>query len=398
MRLIYFSPVPADSYAQRPHFMVQALCDQGVEAVLWVEPYPTRLPQGSDFNRRRNVYAQGTALDARVEVLSVPALPIEPLPGGWRLNRRLLWRKVWKRLETFAGAGQTILGIGKPSALACQALQTLPHAAAFYDAMDNFPEFHHGLSRRSVEYFEKVIATRVDWILVCSTYVAGKFRSLGLEVEKITNGYAMTSLPTWLAPPAAGGAGEVVLGFIGCLGPWFDWPLVLSLAESLPRVGLEIIGPPMAPLPVQFPPNLHLHPACPQSEAARWTSRFSAGLIPFRLNALTACFDPIKYYEYRAAGLPILSTRFGEMALRGAEEGVFFLDQASDFPRLITEATARRFSAAEIDRFRQENDWSRRFGKDSAFARRFFSLPRCRTAGVSSDDDRVVQDGTFLRN
>ncbi|MBN2579499.1 MAG: hypothetical protein JXB10_10945 [Pirellulales bacterium] len=373
MRLIYFSPIPADSYAQRPHFLVQALCDQGVETVLWVEPYPTRLPQGSDLRRSRGIYTQGTPLDDRIEILSVPALPIEPLPGGWRLNRHLLWRKVWKRLTAFAAAGPTILGIGKPSALACQALRTLNPVVAFYDAMDNFPEFHHGLSRRSVQYFEEAIAGEADLVLASSTYLAAKFARRGVRVEKVANAYCMASLPEILPSAEPARRAELVLGYIGCLGPWFDWPLVLALAESLPQAQLEIIGPQMAPLPARFPANLRLHSACPQTEGARWTSRFAAGLIPFRLNPLTAGVDPIKYYEYRAAGLPILSTSFGEMALRDAEDGVYFLDQTHDWSGLVARATARRLPAAELDCFRRENDWSRRFGRDSPFAQRIFS-------------------------
>ena len=53
---------------------------------------------------------------------------------------------------------------------------------------------------------------------------------------------------------------------------------------------------------------------------------FSAGLIPFIKNELTASVDPIIYYEYFVLGLPVLSTRFGEMALREGSPGVFLVD------------------------------------------------------------------------
>src|SRR3989304_3500036 len=162
MRLIYFSPVPAASYAQRPHFLVQAFCHRGVEKVLWVEPYPTRLPQGSDFRRPRGGAALSMSRDDRVEGISVPALPIEPLPGGTWLNRCVLWPRVWKRLKGFAAAGAAVLGIGKPSALALCALRRLCPAFAFYDAMDDFPEFHRGWSRRSTRNLERIIAGEVD--------------------------------------------------------------------------------------------------------------------------------------------------------------------------------------------------------------------------------------------
>ena len=53
---------------------------------------------------------------------------------------------------------------------------------------------------------------------------------------------------------------------------------------------------------------------------------FDIGLIPFKINELTASVDPVKYYEYRAAALPILSSRFGDMALRNSDDGVYFFE------------------------------------------------------------------------
>ena len=106
---------------------------------------------------------------------------------------------------------------------------------------------------------------------------------------------------------------------------------------------------------------MRLLPACKQSEAAGHLARFSAGLIPFRSNALTAGVDPIKYYDYRAAGLPVLSTRFGEMALRGRDDGVYFLDRADDLAETVSAALGHRRDAAETSRFRRNNNWTSRF-------------------------------------
>ena len=129
-----------------------------------------------------------------------------------------------------------------------------------------------------------------------------------------------------------------VLGYLGCIGRWFDWPLVIRLAEALPQARIELVGPCSCRRPKQLPANVRLLPACKQSEAAGHLARFSAGLIPFRSNALTAGVDPIKYYDYRAAGLPVLSTRFGEMALRGRDDGVYFLDQADNLAETVSAA------------------------------------------------------------
>jgi len=358
MRLIYFSPISASAYAQRSHFTVQSWLELGAESVLWVNPYPCRLPRWNDFKRIRRLDAQGMPLDARISVLDVPALPIEPLPGGPWLNRRLLWRGAWKQLMHFAADSQTtILGIGRPGALALAALRELPHRASFYDAMDNFPEFHRGLSRQAAHYYEDAVAAKVDLVLASSSYLAAKFINHGLNVRKVLNAYPMETLPPW-QPDANHNA---VLGYLGCIGSWFDWPLVMQLARQMPQASLELIGPRHVSVPSGLPANIRLFPPCKQSEASRHLARFSAGLIPFKNNALTAGVDPSKNYEYRAAGLPVLSTSFGEMALRTEEDGVYFLDQTNDLSSLVNKALRRRDDQTAVAQFRRDHDWRERF-------------------------------------
>jgi len=388
MRLLYFSPVNAGSYAQRPHFMVRAWLEQGVESVLWVNPYPCRLPQWHDARRVHGLHDQGTPLDSRIRVLNVPALPIEPFAWGPWLNRRLLWRNIWREIEQYASAEPTILGVGRPCALALEALDQLRSAGSFYDAMDNFPEFHQGLSRRAMRRHEDAIAKKVDCVMASSTFLAEKFARRGLHVEKVLNACKMSGgreaekrvaggqnanpqspIPNPSSPP--------VLGYLGCLGHWFDWPLVIRLAEALPRARVELVGPRAVPPPKKLPPNVRLLPACRQSEAGEHLARFSAGLIPFQNNALTAGVDPIKFYEYRATGLPVLSTSFGEMAVRGRDDGVYFLDRSSDPTGTVLAALGHRDDSATMNRFCRDNDWTSRFYQSDCF-RSLLPAPRLR--------------------
>jgi hypothetical protein len=411
MRLLYFSPVNAASYAQRPHFMVRAWLDWGVESVLWVNPYPVRLPRWQDLRRDRGLGDQGTPLDPRVRVLDVPALPIEPLPLGPWLNRRLLGRKEWREIAQYAAAGPLILGIGRPSALALTALKELQPTASFFDAMDDFPEFHRGLSRRAMRRHEDAIAARVGLVVASSTFLTEKFARRGLRVVRVLNACetggrqgdketgrqgdsVSPPLPVSLSPclPVAPAP---VLGYLGCISRWFDWPLVIRLAQALPQARIELVGPcPVTP-PKRLPANVRLLRACPQPQAAGHLARFSAGLVPFRRNALTAGVDPIKYYEYRAAGLPVLSTSFGEMALRGRDDGVYFLDRGDDLPAMVAAALGHRLDAAETDRFGQTNSWTSRFQESDALR----SLWPALRGGEKGDSPHLPErpDGCFAQ-
>ena len=129
-------------------------------------------------------------------VLRVPALPIEPLPGGTALNDSLLWHGVWKELARFAADGPTVLAIGGPSRLALAALGRLPVIASLYDAMDDFPEFYRGISRSAMRHTERQIAAEVDLVTVSSTCLAEKFAGLGVPVETVRNACGIREFPS----------------------------------------------------------------------------------------------------------------------------------------------------------------------------------------------------------
>ena len=96
-------------------------------------------------------------------------------------------------------------------------------------------------------------------------------------------------------------------------------------------------------------------------------ARFNVGLIPFKRNTLTFSVDPIKYYEYCALGLPVVSSAFGEMALRGSVEGVYLIAQKSDVGKVIDQALAYRANQEHVLQFRKDNSWKKRFDQADIF-------------------------------
>ena len=357
MRLIYFSPVPWDSYEQRPHYFAYEFLASGGAAVDWIDPYPARLPAWHDLTRFDSRMRQLTlARPPGLEVHRASGLPIDPLPGGARVNRQLFWKTLLERLNTKPGDG-TMIGIGRPTELALAACEQVTAASRFYDAMDDFPEFYRGRSRQATARVESELAARVDRIVVSSTHLHRKFEAGRRPVVRIANAYDMTLLPPFdpqeVRPPH--------IGFIGCLGSWIDWNVVVAVADAASPATVTLAGPvPIKPSRA-LPPNVRLLPPCSQTDGIALLRTFSAGLIPFKRNALTAGVDPIKYYQYRGMGLPVLTTRFGEMAARTDVEGVFFLDETKASAESIAKATAYRATADGVSNVRKNDDWRARF-------------------------------------
>jgi hypothetical protein len=346
MRLLYFSPVAWDSYYQRPHYMIKYLLEKNQEnKVTWVNPYPNRFPNLMDLRNLRPKSPKETPKLNNLTIISLRALPIEPLPGSEYVNFKLFWRTYWENFQAF-----THIGIGRPSKFALLALKKLPHQKSFYDAMDDFPEFYRGFSRYSMRHIEKDIASRVDQVFVSSTALSKKFP----QARKVLNGYNMQTLPD-ITPSRSG-----VFGFVGSIGQWFDWEMILALANAFPQHVIRLIGPCFIPCPTTLPKNIELLPECSQPEALTYIKDFQIGLIPFKQNTLTQGVDPIKYYEYRAMGLPILSTQFGEMQYRKNEPGVYFMNK-ENIHDVATQALNYLCTPDIIQNLRKQNDWTQRF-------------------------------------
>lgn len=359
MRLLYLSPVPWTSFAQRPHEFVHWFHERTEAKVLWIEPYPTRLPTLADFRQTR-ARKQSTEKEIPnwLTVLKPYALPIEPLfASGW-INR-LFWRQLLKTVSLFMAQDKCQIAIGKPSELALQILANAPNVFSFYDAMDDFPAFYSGLSRFAMQQRERKLSKKVDKILVSSTALQSHFKHYPEKIILTLNACSVDRLPNIEELPLK--PSKLVLGYVGTIGHWFDWALVCKIAKQLPQATVRLIGPLYSPAPSELPSNIEILPPCEHASAIQAMQEFSVGLIPFQCKELTASVDPIKYYEYRALGLPVISTSFGEMAMRGNEQGVFHVDESSNLNKVVEIALAYELDQEEIIAFRRANSWKARF-------------------------------------
>nr|BFD40773.1 glycosyl transferase [Pseudomonas sp. FFPRI_1] len=359
MKLVYLSPVSWHSFAQRPHELVRQFHAFTQAPVLWVEPYPTRLPVLADLLERRPAHAQHQPQPDWLTLSQPWALPIEPLPGSGWLNR-LFWRPLIQQVRDFA-QGPTQLGIGKPSHLALQLLREPIFDSSFYDVMDNVPAFYHGWSRRAMSRRQHETAKAVTMALTSCSSLQHYWLQQEVNARLLLNGCASERLPPLpLSRPATPGQRRV-FGYVGTLAKWFDWDFIRSLALEFPEAEVRLIGPQHGPIPSSLPPNILRLPALSHEAALETMTEFDIGLIPFKRNDITRFVDPIKYYEYRALGLPVVSTIFGEMSTRRHAPGVFLSEAVADIPRVIHQALAFNEPLGDTLRFREANSWTKRF-------------------------------------
>ena len=154
-----------------------------------------------------------------------------------------------------------------------------------------------------------------------------------------------------------------VAGYLGAIADWFDIELIVSAARQRPEwdfvlVGAKTLG---ATSHAERLENVKWVGEVPYAEAAAWVHSFDVALIPFKLTELTLCTNPVKAYEYLAAGKPVVATALPEVRAMG--EVVHVADDHDHFIKLLDTAMAERSDpalAAERSQWAAAHDWKTR--------------------------------------
>jgi hypothetical protein len=162
-----------------------------------------------------------------------------------------------------------------------------------------------------------------DLVVFSSDPLSTKYSNQSKNSTIILNAHNHERFAVAPRPKESASPQHPVFGYVGTLGSWFDWNLVIELSEQAPHSSIPLIGPVYTKPRRPLPSNIHLLGPMSNSQAISHMRGFSAGLIPFKINELTDYVDPIKYYEYRTLGLPVFSSSFGQMRERGPNNGVW---------------------------------------------------------------------------
>jgi glycosyltransferase involved in cell wall biosynthesis len=106
------------------------------------------------------------------------------------------------------------------------------------------------------------------------------------------------------------------IGTLGNLNDRTDWELLEFLALARPAWNLVVIGPLYMPGPATFEgtarlkrlPNVHFLPAVDRADIPATIAELDVCLIPYRMSAAVERINPLKLYQYLAAGKPVVSS------------------------------------------------------------------------------------------
>lgn len=104
-----------------------------------------------------------------------------------------------------------------------------------------------------------------------------------------------------------------IFGFFGLLHHWVDRKLIADVARRRPFYSFVLIGDCKVDVSeLEGLNNVFLLGRRPYEDLPSYCAAFDAGMLLFVRNAMTRNVNPVKMYEYLAAGLPVVSTPLPE--------------------------------------------------------------------------------------
>lgn len=190
----------------------------------------------------------------------------------------------------------------------------VPNARVIYDCMDHHAGFENNAS--AVLAGERSLVESADLVIVTSSWLEDELKSQARQIAVIRNA---GDFEFFSDPPAdvfRDEHGRRVIGYFGAIAAWFDPSLVRRVAETNPEALVVLVGHDSAGVGAQLTDlvNVRLVGEVPYAKLPYWLHSFDVCLLPFKILPLTLATNPVKLYEYLAAGKPVVAVDLPEMA------------------------------------------------------------------------------------
>jgi teichuronic acid biosynthesis glycosyltransferase TuaH len=235
-------------------------------------------------------------------------------PWAFRANRGLHDRGLQRRIAR----AQAVLGMQDPVVwLAC------PHVAPYawwfgdsivvYDAMDEWlADGAETAMRPFIHAGYLSVAQRADIVFTASKSLARTFDGAASVVRHVANGVDPARFRRETRQPdALAGIPHPRVGYVGTLQDRIDVAIVSEVATLMADAQFVFVGPVLDSrhfASISSFPNVHFVGPCPHDQVPDYLAAFDVCIMPHVLSEFTRNMDPLKLYEYVAAGRLVVAS------------------------------------------------------------------------------------------
>ncbi len=336
--------------------------------VIFIESIGLRTPKigGRDmkkiFRKIRKCLRGIRKVNERLYVFTPLAMPFHGISFVKRFNAMLLRAQMW-----FISAK---LRLTKPiywTFLPSTADMLAPHKEDLvYYCVDDMSAFT-GVDREMIKEMDNGLARNARVVFAVSEALYESKKELnrntyymphGVDFEHFANGHGRPSTPIFETT-------SPVIGFFGLISEdWIDFALLSHIARRHPEWSIVMIGKidvERDKLPALG--NITYTGQIPFDDLPSYARLFDVAVIPFNVSGLTKHCNPLKVYEYCAAGKPVVSVDIPE--LRRHKGMVRISRDKEEFVRNIEECLANDAPEEVLKRieFARKNSWEEKTDK-----------------------------------
>lgn len=289
--------------------------------VLYVESLGLRRPtlQSRDLTRMLRRLWRAVRVPRRVRdhlwVWSPLIVPAHGRPWVRRVNRAMFRAglAVWLR---WLGLRRDVLWTYNP--MTTEVLALSGFRTVVYHCVDEI-KAAPGMPRAIIETAERELVRRADVIFATAPKLADERRGLNRNTHYLSNvadfdHFAQARDPATAVPEDLARLPEPRIGFVGAISAYkLDFELLRQLARRHPEWSIVLIGavgegdPATDVAALRDLPNVHLLGPRPYAQLPAYLRGLRVGILPSAMNDYTASMFPMKFFEYLAAGLPVVS-------------------------------------------------------------------------------------------
>lgn len=195
--------------------------------------------------------------------------------------------------------------------------RAVPSAKVVYDCMDHHGGFENNAP--AVLEAEEQLVANADLVIVTSGWLEQEIRPKARAVAMVRNAGDFDFFSKAPKKVFRDERRRKVIGYFGAIAEWFDLDLVRAVAQAHPDALVLLVGNDTAGAGAALAdlPNVRLTGEVPYADLPYWLHGFDVCLLPFKVIPLTLATNPVKVYEYLAAGKPVVSVDLPELSQFG---------------------------------------------------------------------------------